>query len=110
MKIYKKTLTKKCSPNWSYQKIRLIIYYNKFKTSNPPIISDNSSPFTELLDATNVVYIFKYPLGVCVSKENNTHVGLTTTTLSRRPTMHLNDSSSYILKPILFSNLNCERF
>ena len=36
--------------------------------------------------------MFKYLLGNCVSKENNTYVGLTTTTLSRRLTMHLNDS------------------
>ena len=37
--------------------------------------------------------MFKCPLGDCVSKENNAYVGLTTTTLSRRLTMHLNDSS-----------------
>ena len=61
------------------------------------IISQNSSPFTELLDKTNVVYMFKSPLEECVSKENNTYVGLTTTTLSRRLTMHLNDSSSIAL-------------
>ena len=29
---------------------------------------------TALLDWTNVVYIFKYPLGDWVSKENNTYV------------------------------------
>ena len=40
------------------------------------------------------VYMFKYPLGDCVTKENNTCVVMTTTTLSRRLTMHLNDSSS----------------
>ena len=55
---------------WSYLKIRLIIYYNKFKTSNL-IISNNSFPSTELLDMKNVVYMFKCSFG------------LTTTTLSR---------------------------
>ena len=45
--------------------------YNKFKTSNL-IISCNFSSSTELLDRTNVVYMFKCPLGDCVSKENNT--------------------------------------
>ena len=44
--------------------------------------------------------MFKCPLGDCVPKENNAYVGLTTTTLSRQLTMHLNDSSSIILKPI----------
>ena len=41
--------------------------------------------------------MFKCPSGDSVSKENNTYVGLTTTTLSRRLTMHLNDSSSIAL-------------
>ena len=38
--------------------------------------------------------MFICPLGDCVSNENNAYVGLTPTTLSRRLTMHLNDSSS----------------
>ena len=42
------------------KKIRIIIYYNKFKTSNL-IISNNSSSPTELLDRINVVYMFKCP-------------------------------------------------
>ena len=74
-------------------KNKILIYDNKFKTSDL-IISNNSSPSTELLDRTNVVYLFKCPLGDSVSNENNTYVGLTITTLSRRLTMHLNDSSS----------------
>ena len=41
--------------------------------------------------------MFKCPLVNCVSKENNKYVGLTTTTLSRWLTMHLNDSSSIAL-------------
>ena len=49
----------------------------------------------------------KCPLGNCVSKENSAYVGLTTTTLFRRLTMHLNDSSSivFILRTILFLNI-----
>ena len=76
--------------------VRLIIYYNKFRTSNL-IISNNFSPSTELLDKTNVAYMFKCPLGDCVSKENNIYVGHTTTTLSRQLTIHLNDSRSIAL-------------
>ena len=76
----------------------------QIKTSNL-IISNNSPPSTELLDRTNVVYMFKCPLGDGVSNENNKYVGLTTKTLSRRLTMHLNDSSS-----ILFPNRNFEKF
>ena len=73
--------------------VRLIIYNNKFKTSYL-IISNNYSPSTELLDRTNLVYMFKYPLGDCVSKENSAYVGLTSTTLSRRLTMNLNGATS----------------
>ena len=96
MNIYKKkTLSKNIPPTdpTKKKKKRLIIYYNKFKTSNL-IISNNTSSSTELLDRTNVVYMFKCHLGECVPKENSAYVGLTTTTLSRRLTMRLNDSSS----------------
>ena len=41
--------------------------------------------------------MFKYHLGDSVSKENSAYVGLTTTTLPRRLTMHHNDSSSTAL-------------
>ena len=41
--------------------------------------------------------MFKCPLRDGVSKENNTYVGLATTSLSRRLTMHFNDSSSIAL-------------
>ena len=75
------------------KKVRLIIYLNKFKTFNS-IISYNTFLSTEHLDRTNVVYMFKCPLGDCVSKETNAYVGLTITTLSKRYTMQLNDSSS----------------
>ena len=37
--------------------------------------------------------MFKCPLGDCVSKEDSAYIGLTTTTLSRQLTMHLNDSN-----------------
>ena len=47
-----------------------------------------------VLQKTNVIYKFKCPLGDCISDNNNTHVGLTSTTLSRRLTMHLSDTSS----------------
>ena len=42
--------------------------------------------------------MLKSPLEDCVSNENNTWVDLTTTTLSRRLNIHLNDSSSIALR------------
>ena len=77
----------------SNKKIKLIIYYNKFKTSNL-VIRNNSSLSIGVLQKTNVIYQFKCPLGDCISDKNNIHVGLTSTTLSRRLTMHLSDTSS----------------
>ena len=76
------------------KKIKLIIYYNKFKTSNL-VIRNNSSPSIGVLQKTNVIYKFKCPLGDCISDNNNNiYIGLTSTTLSRRLTMHLSDTSS----------------
>ena len=74
-----------------------IIYYKKFKIFNL-IISNNTSPSTELLDRTIIVYMFKSTLGGdCVSKENCAYDGLTTTTLSRRLPMHLNERSFIVV-------------
>ena len=58
------------------------------------IIRNNSSPSIGVLQKTNVIYKFKCPLGDCISDNNNIYVGLTSTTLSRRLTMHLSDTSS----------------
>ena len=66
------------------------IYY---KTSNL-VIRNNSSPSIVVLQKNNVIYKFKCPLGDCISDNNNVYVGLTSTTLSRRLTMHLSDTSS----------------
>ena len=75
------------------KKIKLIIYYNKFKICNL-VIKNNSSSSIEILPKTNIIYQFKCPLGDCISENNNIYVGLTSTTLSRRLTMHLLDISS----------------
>ena len=107
MNIYQKTLSKNVLPTDPTKNVRLIIYYNKFKTSNL-IISNNSSPSTELLDRTNIAFMFKCPLRDCVSKENNTYFGLTTTTLSML-TMHLNDSSSIAL-PVKIHSITKSKF
>ena len=75
------------------KKIKLIIYYKKFKTSNL-VIRNNSTPSIGVLQKTNVIYKFKCPLEDCISDNNNIYVGLTSTTLSSRLTMHLSDTSS----------------
>ena len=47
-----------------------------------------------LLDPFELPYYFYRPLGDCISDNNNIYVGLISTTLSRRLTMHLSDTSS----------------
>ena len=58
------------------------------------VIKNNSSRSIGVLQKNNVIYQFKCPLGDCISENNNIYVGLTSTTLSRRLTMHLSDTSS----------------
>ena len=78
------------------KEIKLIIYYNKFKTTNF-VIKNNSFPLIGVLQKTNVIYQFKCPLGDCISENNNIYVGLTSTTQLRRLTMQLSDNSSIAL-------------
>ena len=89
-KILKTLIHKNILPTDSNKKIKLIIYDDKFKTSNL-VIKNNSSPSIGVLQKTNDIYQFKCPLGDCISENNNKYVGLTSTTLSRRLTMHLSD-------------------
>ena len=82
------------TPTDTNKKLRLIIYYNKFKTFNL-IVKNNSSPQTNQLQKTNVIYKFTCPLGNCISSDpKSSYIGSTTTTLSRRLTCHLYPQSS----------------
>ena len=93
-KILKTLIHRNILPTDPNKKIKLIIiYYDKFKTSNL-VIRNNNSPSIGVLQKNNVIYKFKCPLGDCISDNNNIYVGLTSTTLSRRLTMDLSDTSS----------------
>ena len=67
---------------------KMIIYYNKLKTSNLTI-SYNFSLLIGVLQKNYVIYQFNCLLGDCISENNNIYVCFTSTTLSRRLTMHL---------------------
>ena len=103
-KILKTLIHKNILPTDPNKKIKLI-YYNKFKTSNL-VIRNNSSPSIGVLQNTNVIYKFKCPLGDCISDNNNIYVGLTSTTLSKRLTMHLSNkfNSSAFKKTFMPNN------
>ena len=46
-----------------------------------------------MLKMTNVVYEIKCPFGECARQPNSSYIGYTTTTLSRRITMHLQEGA-----------------
>lgn len=69
-------------------RIKLIIYY-KSQTVTSLVMRNNQAPPIPQLQQTNLIYEFKCTQGDCEHLPNASYVGLTTTTLSRRLTMHL---------------------
>ena len=69
----------------------LIIYYKTKKTSNL-IMKNNITASNDTLKKTNVVYKFSCPVEDC-RLHNVDYIGATTTSLSRRLTMHLQDGT-----------------
>ena len=69
-------------------KLKLVIYY-KSATTKTLIMKNNQAPPTPELQQTNLVYEYQCKLGDCEHLTQNSYVGLTTTSLSRRITMHL---------------------
>ena len=75
----------------SNMKLKLIIYYKNCKISNL-IIKNDQTNSSDKLKSTNVVYKFNISEG-STPQLNHTYIGMTTTTLSRRLTMHLQDGA-----------------
>ena len=75
--------------------VQLIIYYTKFKTQQL-LLNNNPSRNRNKTSETNVVYQFTCNSGKCIS-HNNSYIGHTTTSLSRRLTCHLSGQQSAIL-------------
>lgn len=71
--------------------INLIIYY-KNKRVNNLIMRNNKTKKQDVLQQCNVVYEFSCPHEDCKLRNMN-YIGMTTTTLSRRLTMHLQTGS-----------------
>ena len=101
-----KTLIKRhMLPTDLNEKIKLIIFNNKFKTPNK-----NSYHSIRILKKTNVIYQFKCSLGDSISEKNNIYVGLISTTLSRRFTMYTSSKAQHLKKTFLSKNLVSEFF
>ena len=71
-------------------KLDLLIYYKNPKTAQL-IMANNTNKKTQL-NTTNVIYQFTCPNEDCMLRSTN-YIGSTTTTLSRRLTMHLTNGA-----------------
>ena len=91
----RRILKQNISPVETDNKIKVIIYYNKFKTANL-VLCNNASKNRDKVAQTNVVYEFKCPFGNSDSCLNSTYIGKTVTSLSRRLTCHITDKNSSI--------------
>jgi hypothetical protein len=70
------------------ENIKLLIYYKNKKIKNL-VMNNNPCKKTGLLQETNVVYKFSCNKEGCRLLQNMNYIGLTSTTLSRRLTCHL---------------------
>ena len=87
-KVIRDIIMKNAKPTDQHQRIQLRIYYKTPKTSSLVIHNDNHK--TGQLKQTDVVYKFRCITGDCETR-NVYYIGHTTTSLSRRLTMHLQD-------------------
>ena len=90
-KVLRDIVYRNCTPVAPYDRIKLIIYYQAPSTSKLVMTNDLSRDACDL-KATNVVYEFQCPLGDCARRKCS-YIGYTTTTLSRRITMHLQNGA-----------------
>ena len=74
------------------EKVTLVIYY-KNPTTKSLILRNNMSHDPSILKKVNVVYHYTCKKGDCALLKNSGYIGHTTTTLSRRITMHLQQGS-----------------
>ena len=73
------------------ENLKLVIYYKSTTITNL-VLKNNSSPPPPALKQTNLIYEYSCPIGDCELRKHS-YIGLTTTTLSRRLTMHLSSGA-----------------
>ena len=87
----KKIIKKDVQPAKENDQINLVIYYKSMKTSNLLIRNNENKKPTEL-QSSHLVYEYTCKHRDC-SSLNSTYIGMTTTSLSRRITMHLSQGA-----------------
>ena len=89
-KILKEILRKNIKCNRDDEQLRVNIYYQNRKTRQ--LVMKNSPTISKQTNRTNVVYKFVCPHEDCRPR-NKHYIGATTTTLSRRLTMHIQEET-----------------
>ena len=89
-KILRDMLKKNITCTDDNSQVQLHIFYRNKKTSQ--LVMKNSPASTKTSNRTNVIYKFTCPHKDC-RPCNNHYIGATTTTLSRRLTMHIQDDT-----------------
>ena len=88
-KALKDIINRNVKPANESVKLKLIIYYSNAKTANLIMKNNNRPPVSPML-RTGVVYRFTCPHVEC---DQQTYIGMTTTTLTRRLAGHLQSGS-----------------
>ena len=89
-RIMRSIIHRNCQPVHPRDRLKLVIYYKSPKVSGL-LMKNNLSADPSPLKQTNVVYQYKCTHGDCARQHNSGYIGLTTTTLGRRITMHLQE-------------------
>ncbi|KAF0313069.1 hypothetical protein FJT64_016313 [Amphibalanus amphitrite] len=84
----KNIIRRNCKPVHPEDRIKISIYYQS-PTTTSLIMKNNMANDKSPLKQSNLVYHFKCNKGDCALLPSSGYIGLTTTTLSRRLTMHL---------------------
>ena len=87
-KVLRGIIHRNCKPVQTTDTLKLNIYYRNPKTSSL-VLKNNMSKDQVTLKETNVVYHYKCNLGDCALLPHSAYIGNTTTSLTRRITMHL---------------------
>ena len=87
-KTLKTIIRRNITPKNPKDEVKLVIYYRN-PTTKSLVLRNNMSNDPSMLKKSNVVYHYTCKKGDCALHNNSGYIGHTTTTLSRRITMHL---------------------
>ena len=91
----KKIINRNCKPVETTSRVKLNIFYRS-PTVTSLIMQNNVNKDKTPLKQTNVVYRYKCQAGDCALLPNSGYIGCTTTTLSRRLSMHLQNGGPQV--------------